>query len=122
MSAPRIELLSGDLHGDGWASGGLALRVEPEVFDRVLKIAVRNPHLGAMHLRNQVRIDVEGERLFDEVMFPGVTITIERPVDAKAELLVELSSEAVMAPDALDSRERGVFVKLTQTAVEAAKK
>ncbi|MGZ8363472.1 MAG: hypothetical protein ACXW3D_06275 [Caulobacteraceae bacterium] len=121
MPGPKLDVLHGALPADGWATARLALRVEPERGARTIRIAVRNPTAGAQHLRNKVRIDLDGQTVFDEVLFPGGGVTLDQDLGDCDELLVEVHSQAVMAPDRFDPRERGVFVKITETARGKAK-
>ena len=121
MPGSKFDILHGALPADGWATGRLAVRIEPERGGRTIRIAVRNPTAGVQHLRNKVRIDLDGQQVFDEVLFPGGGVTLDQDLGDRDELLIEVRSEAVMAADRFDSRERGVFVKITGTARGKAK-
>jgi hypothetical protein len=111
---PNLQLLDGRLAGDGWTTRTLALLVEPAGKARVIKAVLRNPHYNGAYLRNEVSVALDGEEVFAGVVFAGESVTIERPLPARQELLLELKSEAWMAPDVFDDRERAVILKLTE--------
>jgi hypothetical protein len=50
--------------------------------------------------------------VFSDLMFAGQNITVEQPLPAREDLLVEVETEAFMVPDYFDDRERGVIVRL----------
>ncbi len=116
--APDFEVLDGALAPDHWATPTLALELRPEPRDRTVRATITNPHFNTAYLRNRVTLALDGETAFADLLFAGHGVRVERFVPAKAPLLLELSSEASLEPDALDDRARGVWLKLEQTAVE----
>ena len=116
--APEHEVLDGALSPDRWATPTLALELKPEAADRTVRATITNPHFNTAYLRNRVTLTLDGETAFDDLMFAGHGVRVERFVPAKAALLLELSSEASLEPDALDDRVRGVWLKLEHKAVE----
>ena len=116
-SAPELEVLDGALWPDHWATPALALELKPAARNRTLRITITNPHFSTAYLRNKVRLVLDGEVAFDDLMFGGHGVRVERLVPAKSALLLELSSEASLEPDALDDRARGVWLKLEQREV-----
>lgn len=111
---PNLQVLDGSLHADGWATRALAVLIEPAGKARVIKAVLRNPHYNGGYLRNAVSVALDGEEVFAAVIFAGETVTLERSLPARQELLLELMSEAWMAPDVFDDRERAVILKLTE--------
>jgi hypothetical protein len=115
--APELEVLDGALWPDHWATPVLALEVKPAARNRTMRITITNPHFNTAYLRNTVRLTLDGEAAFADLMFAGHGVRVERFMPAKSALLVELSSEAALEPDALDDRSRGVWLKLEQREV-----
>jgi len=111
-SPPQFEVLDGELWQDQWTTPALALEVKPESRDRLLRLTITNPHFNTAYLRNTVKLTLDGEVVFSDLMFAGHGLRVERFVPAKAPVLLELSSEATLEADPLDDRSRGVWLKL----------
>jgi hypothetical protein len=115
---PEFEVLDGALWPDAWTTPRLALELAPEARDRMVRVTITNPHFNTAYLRNTVRLVLDGETAFSDLVFAGHGVRVERLVLAKAPLLIELTSEATLEPDALDDRARGVWLKLSHKPVE----
>ena len=118
--APEVEVLDGALWPDHWATPSLALVLKSQPRDRLVRATITNPHFNTAYLRNKVRLVLDGETAFDDLMFAGHGVRVERFVPARSPLLVELVSEASLEPDALDDRARGVWLKLENREAEKA--
>jgi hypothetical protein len=112
---PAFEVLDGELHGDGWTSQRLAVRFPKEKSDRVIKASIRNPGFNEAYLRNTLTVSFDGQQVFCDVLFAGQGVQVDQRLPAGEEILLELHSEACLLPDALDQRERGVILKLSET-------
>jgi hypothetical protein len=115
---PDFETLEGTLPSDHWATPRLALQLAAAPADRVIRAVVTNPHHATAYLRNRVRIAVDGRTVFDDMLFAGHGVEVEHHAPAKAPVLFELESEASLAPDPIDGRNRGVWLNLIQRAAE----
>jgi hypothetical protein len=117
-STPDFDVIEGVYWPDRWTTPAVALELHPVARARTVRITVTNPHFNGAYLRNKVRLLLDGEAAFADLMFPGHGVRVEREVPARSSLLVELASEATLAPDPLDDRSRGVWLSLSQKAVE----
>jgi hypothetical protein len=115
---PEVEVIDGQLWPDGWTTPQLAIEVAPEPAERLVRVTVTNPWFNTTYLRNRLTVRLDGETAFDDLVFAGHGVRIERTAAAKAPLLIEVASEASLEPDPLDDRARGVWLKLEQKAVE----
>lgn len=118
-AVPAFEVLEGELRDDGWTTRRLALRLPKSGAERVLKASIRNPGFNEGYLRNTVKVWIDGQPAFSDILFAGQGVQVEQRIPAREEVLLELESEAYMVPDPLDARERGVILKLSEYGADA---
>lgn len=114
LAQPTVSVLSGTLDKDNWMSGEVALRIAPEAAARTIRISLWNPYYNRAYLNNQVEVTLDGRNVFSEKLHPAKSATIEYALAGGEPLEVAISSEARLEPDPLDTRERGIIVKLAQ--------
>lgn len=118
-STPAFEVLSGELHKDNWASRQVSLRLLPERQARTIRVSVWNPYFNRAYLNNLVKVRLDGRGVLSEKLHPATSAVVEYELPAGEPLEVEIESEASLAPDPLDPRERGVIVKIGQEPLAA---
>lgn len=111
---PGFTVTSGELHKDSWIGAAAELRITPEAEARTIRVTLWNPYYNRAYLNNQVEVTLDGRNVFSDKLHPARSATIEYVLAAGEPLDIGVTSEAVMAPDPLDPRERGVIVKLAQ--------
>lgn len=105
-----IELREGEIYPDGWASPRLVLTVEgSRRRAAILKIHGWNPTCSAKYCVNRVTLKTDEETDVKEVLL-GERFDLRVPLKKAATCVCTFASEAVMPPDALDERERGVLL------------
>ena len=113
-----IELRDGELYADGWTTQRLVLAVEGRRRGpAVLKVQGWNPMCSAKYCVNRIALKTEEDADVKDVLL-GETFELAVPLNGDTAAICTLTSEAVMPPDALDERERGVV--LLSVACEAA--
>jgi hypothetical protein len=117
---PDLEVLDGALTADDWATPMLAVQLRAEPVDRIIQARISNPHFNTAYLRNRVTVTIDGQAVFDDMLFAGHGLKVEHRAPARAPVLIEVSSEASLEPDALDNRSRGIWLKLIQKEPEKA--
>ena len=117
---PDLEVIEGALGADDWATPVLAVQLKAEPVDRLIEARITNPHVSTAYLRNRVTVAIDGQTVFDDMLFAGHGLKVDHLAPARAPVLIELTSETSLEPDALDNRSRGVWLKLTQQEPEKA--
>jgi hypothetical protein len=118
QSTPPHEVTSGVLHKDHWIGAQMSLTVTPDAQARMIRITVWNPFYNRAYLNNEVQVKLDGRSVFTEKMHPARAAVVEYLLAADEELDVEVQSQACLAADVLDPRERGVIVRLSQALVK----
>jgi hypothetical protein len=118
LSTPAFEVTSGVLHKDHWIGDHVALTVAATAEPRTIRVTVWNPFYNRAYLNNEVQVKLDGRSVFAEKMHPARAAVVEYLLAADEELDVEVQSQACLAADVLDPRERGVIVRLSQALVK----
>jgi hypothetical protein len=119
-SQPSYSMISGMLHKDHWIGREAALRIAPASAARTIRFSLWNPYYNRAYLNNEVAVSLDGRVVFSEKLQPAASAVIEYALAANQPLEVEITSQAVMEPDPMDPRERGIIVRLVQEAPKTA--
>lgn len=116
LKQPKLDVVFGDLYEDRWISPSVAINIKSDEQTRTIIALVWNPYFNQGYMRNKVAVSVDGELVFNDLMFAGGALRIEREVRPRDELLLEVESEASMRDDPLDARSRGVKLRIWELA------
>lgn len=111
---PKNEVLFGAHYDDDWISPSVAINISPAAERRTIRIFIWNPYFNTQFMRNRLSVVIDGHKVFHDLIFAGSALRLEHEMRARDELLIEIESEAELGYDPLDSRERGVIVRLRQ--------
>ncbi len=111
---PKLDVLFGELYEDHWTSPSVAINIKPSEQRRTIRGLIWNPYFNPKYMRNKVAVSVDGEIIFHDLMFAGGALRVERELRPREEMLFEVESEASLNYDPLDSRGRGVILKLSE--------
>lgn len=111
-----VRLAQGIINADGWTSGKLVFAFRPDHGPLQFKLDGWNPSCSPRYCVNRVTLETDTDADSREVLL-GDGFKLEVIVESFSDKCT-FTTEAVMPPDALDARERGIII--TAVAVGAA--